>query len=142
MTAMTTGSGPDSTTTTAASDAGLGLLEIVVSMLMLGLLAIALVPMLVAGMKVSANNTTLATATQLVAERIQLAQAAGPVCANVAALGGTTQVTDPRGVVLEVTTITGLCSAGARTLPVSASVVRLDTVETISSASTLVYLGG
>ena len=124
------------------ADAGLGLLEIVVSMLMLGLLAIALVPMLVAGLKVSAQNTTLATATQLVAERIQLAQAAGPVCANVAALGGVSEVTDPRGVVLEVTTITGLCSAGARTLPVSASVVRMDTLETISSASTLVYLGG
>ncbi len=138
MTAFSTGSHPDS----AKADAGLGLLEIVVSMLMLGLLAIALVPMLVAGLKVSAQNTTLATATQLVATRLQLAQAAGPVCANVAALGGVSQVTDPRGVVLEVTTVTGLCTTGARTLPVSASVVRLDTLQTISSASTLVYLGG
>lgn len=124
------------------TDAGLGLLEIIVSMLMLGLLAIALVPMLIAGLTVSAQNTTLATATQLVAERIQLAHAAGPVCANVAALGGVSVITDPRGVELEVTTVTGLCAVGARTLPVSASVVRLDTLETVASASTLVYLGG
>lgn len=124
-----------------SSEAGLGLMEIVVSMLMLGLLAISLVPLLITGLKVSAQNSTVATATQLIAERMQLAQAAGPVCANVAALGGTREVTDARGVRLEVTTVTGLCTSGARTLPVSASVVRLDTMETISSASTIVYVG-
>ncbi|MGX5682078.1 type IV pilus modification PilV family protein [Schumannella luteola] len=124
------------------SDEGLGLIEIVVSMLLLAILAIAFVPLLVQGIKASARNTTLATATQLVAERMQLAQAAGPVCANVAALGGVTTVTDPRGVELQVTTTTGLCDASTRLLSVSAAVVRLDTVETITSASTLVYVGG
>lgn len=126
---------------TTTSEAGLGLMEIVVSMFMLALLSIALVPLLVTGLKVSAQNSTIATATQLVAERMQLAQAAGPVCANVAALGGSTDVTDARGIRLEVTTITGLCGAGQKTLSVSASVVRLDTMQTISSASTIVYVG-
>lgn len=132
----------DHAPTDRASDAGLGLIEIVVSMLMLAILAVAFLPLLVEGLKLSARNTTLATATQLVAERMQLAQAAGPDCAAVATLGGVTTFTDPRGVELEVTTTTGLCEATTTLLSVSAAVVRLDTVETITSSSTLVYVGG
>lgn len=126
---------------TETSDAGLGLMEIVVSMFMLAILAIAFLPLLVEGLKASAQNSTLATATQLVSESMQLAQAAGPVCANVAARGGVTTLTDSRGVVLEVTTVTGICAANTTTLPVSTAVVRLDTNETITSASTIVYVG-
>jgi type II secretory pathway pseudopilin PulG len=126
---------------THTSDTGLGLMEIVISMLMLAILAIAFLPLLVQGLKLSAQNTTLATATQLVAERMQLAQNAGPVCANVAALESVSTFTDSRGIQLQVTTTTGLCEANTRTLSVSTSVVRLDTVETIASASTLVYVG-
>ncbi|MDO7882848.1 type IV pilus modification PilV family protein [Salinibacterium soli] len=125
-----------------SEDAGLGLIEIVVAMLMLAILAVAFLPLLVEGLKLSARNTTLATATQLVSEQMQLAQAAGPVCANVAALGGVTTFTDGRGVPLQVTTTTGLCQSGTTLLSVSAAVVRLDTVETITSASTIVYVGG
>lgn len=124
-----------------SAEDGLGLIEIAVSMLMLAILALAFVPLLVEGLKLSARNTTLATATQLVSEQLQLAQNAGPVCANVAALGGVTTFTDPRDIQLEITTTTGLCESGTTTLPVSVAVVRLDTVETISSASTLVYVG-
>lgn len=138
MTATPTGR---SISSAATAEDGLGLIEIVVAMLMLAVLAIAFVPLLVEGLKLSARNTTLATATQLVAEQLQLAQNAGPVCADVAALGGVTTFTDSRDVVLEVTTTTGLCASGTATLPVSVAVVRLDTVETISSASTLVYVG-
>lgn len=127
--------------TRTADDSGLGLIEIVVSMLMLAILAIAFLPLLVEGLKLSARNTTLATATQLVAERIQLAQAAGPACASVAALGGVQSFTDGRGIDLQVTTTTGLCESSTTLLPVSVAVIRLDTVETITSASTLVYVG-
>lgn len=125
-----------------SSEDGLGLIEIVVSMLMLAILAVAFLPLLVEGLKLSARNTTLATATQLVAEQMQLAQAAGPTCATVAALQGVQTFTDGRGVELQVTTTTGLCEANTRLIPVSAAVVRLDTVETITSASTIVYVGG
>lgn len=141
MTTTSTGRRSDHAPTEPTSDEGLGLIEIVVSMLMLAILAIAFLPLLVEGLKLSARNTTLATATQLVSERMQLAQAAGPECTDVAALGGVSTFTDPRGVELEVTTTTGLCEPTTRLLSVSAAVVRLDTVETITSSSTLVYVG-
>lgn len=124
------------------NESGFGLIEIVVSMFILALLAIALLPLLVQGLKQAANGTTLATATQLVSEKMQLAQSKGPVCASVAAIAGTVDLTDPRGVVLRVTTTTGSCTGSPTTLNVTTSVARLDTGVTITTASTLVYVGG
>lgn len=124
------------------NETGFGLIEIVVSMFILALLAIALLPLLVQGLKQAANGTTLATATQLVSEKMQLAQSKGPVCASVAAIAGTVDLTDPRGVVLRVTTTTGSCTGSPTTLNVTTSVARLDTGVTITTASTLVYVGG
>ena len=122
------------------SDQGLGLIEIVVSMFMLAILAIALLPLLVNGLKASTSNTTQATATQLVAERMQLAQYAGTACADVRNLAGVAVVTDSRGVQLQVTTTTGNCD-GSPTIAMSAAVVRLDTNVVLANASTLVYVG-
>jgi len=123
-----------------ANDAGFGLIEIVVSMFMLAILAIAFLPVLVEGLKQSVATSTTATATQLVAERMQLAQAKGPVCADVAVLAGTSQFTDPRGVILAVTTTVGSCT-NATTVAVSTAAVRLDTGVTVASARTLVFVG-
>ncbi len=133
----------DSTPTGPVSetnDKGFGLIEIVVSMFILAILAIAFVPLLVEGLKQSIATSTTATATQLVAERLQLAQAQGPVCSDVAALAGTNQFTDPRGVIIAVTTTVGSC-ASATTVAVSSVAVRLDTGVPVASANTLVYVG-
>jgi len=122
------------------SDSGFGLIEIVISMFMLAALAIAFVPVLIQGLKQSASNTTLATATQLINERMQLAHSAGTTCSVVAGLGITEDFTDPRGVVIRVTTTVGTCPSGAGTVSVSASAVRLDTAAEIASADTLVFV--
>ena len=122
-------------------DSGFGLIEIVVSMFILALLAIALLPLLVQGLRQAANGTTLATATQLVSEKMQLAQSKGPNCASVAATAGTVDLTDPRGIVLRVTTTTGSCTGSPTTVSVTTSVARLDTGVTITTASTLVFVG-
>ncbi len=128
-------------TSATGSDAGLGLMEIVISMFMLALLALAFLPVLVEGLRLSTSNTTVATATQLAAEQMQLAQYAGPVCADVAALGAVTELTDSRGVELEVTTTTSGCTGSPTTIRVATNVVRLDTNTSIASASTIVYVG-
>lgn len=122
------------------SEAGLGLIEIVVSMLVLAALSMAFLPVLIQGLKQSASNTTLATASQLVNERMQLAQAAGPTCSNVSAVAGTENFTDPRGVVIQVTTVVGTCPSGTGTVPVTATAVRLDTSTSIVRSSTLVFV--
>jgi type II secretory pathway pseudopilin PulG len=122
------------------SDNGFGLVEIVISMFLLAALAIAFVPILVQGLKQSAANTTLATATQLVNERMQLAQGAGTTCSVVAGLGVTEDFTDPRGVVIRVTTTVDTCPVGAGTVEVSATAVRLDTARQLAEAETLVFV--
>lgn len=127
-------------TVSETNDQGFGLVEIVVSMFMLAVLAIAFLPLLVEGLRQSVATSTTATATQLVSERMQLAQSQGPDCADVATLAGTTQFTDPRGVILAVTTTVGSCT-NATTVAVSTAAVRLDTGVTVASANTLVYVG-
>lgn len=122
------------------SDQGFGLVEIVVSMFMMALLAVAFLPLLIQGLQTSHRTTTLATATQLVNERMQLAQSSGPVCTNVATLAVSEEFTDPRGVVIRVVTDVGTCPAGVGTVDVVATATRLDTSEQLAVAETKVFV--
>lgn len=121
-------------------DEGFGLIEIVVSMFILALLAIAFAPLLIQGLQVSAANTTVATATQLVNDRMQIAQANGPSCSAVASMVGTVTVPDARNVPIEVTTTVGPCPTGVGTVRVDAVAVRTDTGAEIARAATLVFV--
>lgn len=56
-------------------DRGMGLVEILVSMLVLGLLVAAFAPLVVQAMIVTAKNNTLATAARLANERLEDARA-------------------------------------------------------------------
>jgi len=122
------------------SDSGFGLIETTISMFMLAILAVLFLPLLVQGLKQSAANTTLATGTQLVNERLHTAQATGPGCASVSALAGTSDFTDPRGIVIQVTTTVGTCPVGNGTVTVAVTAVRTDTSASLATASTLVLV--
>jgi type II secretory pathway pseudopilin PulG len=121
-------------------DAGFGMVEIVVSMFMLALLAMAVLPLLIQGMTQSVANSTQATANQLVNDRMAVAQSSGPSCASVTGVAGTTSTTDPHGVNLQVTTNVAACPTGTGTVKVTSTAVRLDTHKTLATASTLVYV--
>jgi len=124
-----------------ASDEGVTLVEIVVAMFMLGVVLVAMVPLIATGLKVSARNTTMATANQLASERMQLAKSSGPHCATVASLDGIAVYDDPRGVALQVTTEVGSCPvSGTGVVAVAVDVVRMDTGETLSTAATQVFV--
>jgi Tfp pilus assembly protein PilV len=122
------------------SEHGLGLIEIVISMFLLALLAIAFAPLLIAGLRSSAANTTTVTAIQLVNERMQIAQASGPSCSAVASLAGDLTLTDPRGVTIEVTTTVAACPSGSGTVDVTTTAVRSDSGGALAEASTLVFV--
>lgn len=130
------------TNTALTDDEGFGLVEAVVSMLVLATLAIAFLPLLITGLKHSATNTTQALATQLVSERMSLAQAATS-CSALTLVASSASETDPRGNVVDVTTTVQNCTAGRGTYSVTA-VARLveDGVpgDELASASTLVFL--
>lgn len=119
---------------------GLGLVEIVVSMFLISLLAIAFAPLLVASIRSSNANTTVATATQLVNERMQLAHANGPSCSAVSSLAGTTGLTDPRGVAIAIATTVAACPAGVGTVRVESIATRSDTGAEVARSATLVFV--
>lgn len=121
-------------------DAGFGLVEVIVSMVILAVIAIAFLPVLIQGMKQSVANSTLATATQLVNERLQLAQASGPTCTNVLLVAGEQDFVDDHGVTIHVTTTVGACPAAVGTVEVAVVTTRLDTSAVLAEADTLVFV--
>lgn len=89
----------DSSGDTSHSEAGFSLIEIVVSMLLLALAAIAFLPLAIQAIKLTATNATLATATQIVAQQLEQVGAAGTSCSAVKAFVGEVPaaVPHPRG---------------------------------------------
>lgn len=88
----------------ASDEAGFGMIEVVVSMFMIMLLAVAFLPVLISGMKTTATNATVATATQLVNQSIESARSTTYTnCAGMNALTGTTTAPDGRGGTLQIT---------------------------------------
>jgi len=123
-------------------DEGFGMVEVVVSMLMIALLAIAVLPILIQGLRVSATNSTIATATQILNDKLEAARSIAPQCSLVySTLNGTETATvvDPRGVSFRVDTVVDTCPASittARTVAVSVSVTRIDTNAALAKATT------
>ena len=96
-----------------APDTGLGLVEILVSMLILALLAVAILPVLVQGLRTSSDNATRATANQLADQELDLVRTLRPDCAAVSAFddGPSRVATDARGISLEISRAVGACPA-------------------------------
>jgi len=122
--------------------AGFGLVEVVVAMFLLAMLAVAFLPFLVQGVTRSAENGTLAAATQLANKEMENARAR-TTCS--ALTGSTFSVLDPQGVTLQVVrAIGGICPAAAAsypvTVPVTVTVTRTDTGTVVSTATTLIFV--
>lgn len=124
----------------SGDDRGFGVIEIVISMFLLGLLATAFLPLLVQGLKQSASNATIATATQLASSQIELARSATK-CTELTATS--TTVVDSRNVSLLVARTIGPCAPVAEnpvSVPVSVTVTRADTGNVLAKANTLVFI--
>lgn len=122
------------------ADDGFGLVEVIVSMVILAVIAIAFLPVLIQGMKQSVANATLATATQLVNEKLQLAQASGPTCTNVTLVAGEEDFVDDHGVTIHVTTTVGTCPVAVGTIEVAVTATRAGTSDVLAVAKTLVFV--
>jgi prepilin-type N-terminal cleavage/methylation domain-containing protein len=86
----------------ADADRGFGIIEIVVAMFLLGLLAIATLPLLAQSMTVTSKNTTIAAATQVVEQQVEQLRASGSSCSAVKTLAASTPAAIPeRGVSLQ-----------------------------------------
>ena len=121
-------------------DEGFGLIEIVISIMLLAILATALVPVLVQGLQQAVSNATLASATQLANEKIEQARS-WKTCGD--AVASTTSVTESHGVVLTVDTTVGSCAPSAEnpvSIPVTVVVTRGDSGVIVTTTKTLVFI--
>lgn len=127
------------------SEAGFGLVEIIVSMLLLAIIAAAFLPVLATTLVQSAKNVTVTSATQIVNDQLERAQNASPTCAALTAFKNETvlAVVDSRSVQLQASRTLGACPAAyPGTVLFTATVTRLDTGAVVATAKTYIYLGG
>ncbi len=83
---------------------GIGLIEIVVSMFLIALLAMAFLPLLIQSLKATTTNTSASIATQLVSQQMEQLRTVPTKCSEVTTFANSIQpvVTDDRGVVLTI----------------------------------------
>jgi len=125
-------------------DKGFGMIEIVIAMFLLGILAMALLPLLISSAQLASKNVTLATATQLVNEQMDVTRRLGKNCAVITLHAHETVgllETDPRGTKLEMTRIAGSCPATyPGTIDYTAQVRVQGSSEILAQATTRIYL--
>lgn len=128
-----------------SEDDGFGLVEIVVSMFILGLIAIAFLPLLIQGVQVAAQNRVLATATQLVHDELEQARAIG-TCDGLVAFGANTSQPDPdfqitRTVLHPTNPTADPCTITyPGVLKVTIDITRAGDIETLTTATSLVLV--
>ncbi len=127
------------------ADAGIGLIEIVISMFLISLLAIAFIPVIVSALRASELNSTSATATRLVSQAIDDARSRGAAdCAAAQLLNATTQEVDAQGVTITVTTTVPTvanCTAGSA---ITVTVIAINNADesVLADARTQIFLTG
>jgi type II secretory pathway pseudopilin PulG len=121
-------------------DTGMGLIEIVIAMFLLALLAMAALPLLIGTLKLSAGNSSVTTATQLVEEQLAQARAQTATCGGLTAFATSTvpAVTDGTGAVLQPARTVTCPGAYPGTARFVATVTRGGT--TVAGATTLIYV--
>ena len=124
-------------------ESGFSLVEIIISMVLLALIAVAFLPLLVNAMKASVKNSTMSTASQLAGQQLDVASSIAPYCDTVSAFddAAVPDVTDQAGIVYQFTRLVGACPAtypGLVTVTVSVS----KDAENLAEAVTQLYLTG
>lgn len=132
-----------------ASESGFGVIEVVVSIFLLGLLSVSFIPLLTNSWKATSMNTTIATATQIVNQQIEGARAVrsptstAPSCYDVTQFLQVTlpPVIDPRGVTLVPQWDAASCPSNyPGVVRAQISVMRSGYSTPVASAVTLIFV--
>ncbi len=115
------------------NDAGFGLVEIVVSMFLLALLAVAFLPLLIESLRVSVTNSKVATANQILSEQLDAIALVARTCAAFDAFDSApiATITDARGTVYQAARAVTGCPPAAYPAPVTITL----TVSIVGDAS-------
>jgi type II secretory pathway pseudopilin PulG len=129
-----------------SGERGFGMIEIVVSMFLIALIAIAFIPVLIQSMRLSVVNTSVATATQLVSKDMEQARARGTNCADIRSFAGEVPgpVVDQRGVSFQAKRDPVVCTGSSADYPKTVA-FRVRVTETgstveLASAETLLLV--
>jgi Tfp pilus assembly protein PilV len=123
-------------------DRGFGMVEIVVSMFLIALIALAFIPVLIQGMRISVANTSIATATQLVSQNMEQARARGTNCSDLRKFAAelVPPVVDQRGVSFQQVRVavacTGVSTDYPKTVPFRVRVTETGSSTELASATT------
>lgn len=129
-----------------AGSSGFGMIEIVVSMFLIAIIAVAFIPVLVQGVRVSVVNASVATATQLVSQNMEQARARGTNCADLRTFAAevVAPVVDKRGVSFqaarEPVTCAGTIADYPKTVPFRVKVTETGSSTVLASAATLILV--
>ena len=132
---------------TAGDERGIGIIEIVVSMFLIALLVLSFIPVLINSNRLSARNTTMATATQIVNKQIELARGFAPQAPtapscdfiNTFVLRSIPPYVDPRGITLQAAWSPITCpSSGPGTVSMRVSVTQSGSSTPTAVAYTLI----
>lgn len=122
------------------SDDGLGIVEVVIAMFLLALIAVSILPALVNGLRFSAQQSSVATATRQVNGLIDQVRQT-PDCATIGSILGTAATPrsflDGHGNTFTTQATIGSCSKGAT---VSIRVIAVQSGSTLATADALVII--
>lgn len=124
------------------SEEGFSIVEVLVAMLMLALLAVSFLPVLVTGLRLTANNSSITTAAQLVQEQLTLARSQGATCTALSSfrVAAAASVVDGAGKTLVVAKALTCPSTYPGSATFTATVTASGSSTTIASATTLIYV--
>jgi type II secretory pathway pseudopilin PulG len=114
----------DTAITPLDGERGFGMVEIIISMFLLGLLAMFFLPVLITSLQVSASNSTMAVAAQLASGQLEEARAKGSHCSELIIPPGSSVVLgtlQANGANLEVRRVRGTCPTVATAYPTTIS---------------------
>lgn len=121
------------------AEGGFGLIEVLVSMLMLALLAAALAPVLMATLQLSSSNGSTTSATELADQQIASARSAGTTCASLRGVTAATG-TSVGGVAITATPAVTCPTKFPGAARFSVSVTQAGSSVALATAATLIYV--
>lgn len=122
---------------TYLSDAGFSIVEVIIAMFLLAIIAVALLPALVNGIRYSSQQSAVATATRQLNSLVEQARQT-PSCGALSSAAATKTFTDGAGRTLTSSGVVGTCASKA-----TAS-LKLTAVDgsgtTLATTSALIYI--